>query len=148
MDPTHCDALTRTFLGTPSRRAALRKTIGGVTTAAVAWLIAPPASPARKKRRNKKRPNCAVCPSPPPVPFCAGKNTCAQAAPVTCQDSGPDCFCYIRADNAAPYRGKSLFGMGLTCASCPGQMPCVILGGTCNDASFGFGCAPPCDDPL
>ncbi len=93
MDPTRFDAFTRSLRQTPSRRTALRSTLGGITFAA-GWLVAPSKSHAKKKHKKKRHecPECAVCPSPPPVLFCAGKNQCAQTDKRFC-NAAETCSC-------------------------------------------------------
>jgi hypothetical protein len=152
LDADRFDTATRAMSQGPSRRTALQSTLGGIAIAAAGWLRDPPA-PARAakkkgKGKDKKKPcpEC-VCPAPPaaPIPFCAGKNSCAQAEDILCGTSGTDCSCQVRNDTGAPFCG--VFSRGATsCADCvPSREACVRA--TTHCASFAFFCFTPCAIP-
>jgi hypothetical protein len=118
MDSTRFDTLTRTLRRTPSRRAALRTTLGGLTVAALGRLSAAPARSAKKKTRKKKCPDCPNCPTCPPA--------------LTCQQTCPDVcgFCWVRPGTTTLCGQAGLVDCDQPCASdadCPnaGRRFCV-----------------------
>ena len=151
LDADRFDTVTRAMSRGPSRRTALQSTLGGIAIAAAGWLRDAPA-PARAakkgkgKDKKKRCPEC-VCPAPPaaPVPFCAGKNSCAQAEDIPCGTSGTTCNCYIRDDTGAPFCG--VFSRSVaSCATCdPSREVCVRATPVC--ASAAFFCFTPCAIP-
>jgi hypothetical protein len=146
MDADRFDTLSRT-LGTPvPRRGTLAALLGG--TLGLRGLTETTAK--HKKKHEKPCPTCAtppVCPgppSPPPAPYCAGKNTCARFASYPCEASGPACFCFLQADTATTFCGRSAPPV-TDCASCTAGQVCAVLGGVCAGR---FMCSDPCPNPL
>ncbi len=133
MDTNRFAAVAHALRGDASRRSAL----GALSAAGLGALAATRGGPeanARKRKRKHKKPR----------PFCAGKNECV--ADAQCNRSGPDCFCWSRAD--AGHIGEPICGQSGTtaddCRECQGGSICVITGGQCGSA---FLCALPCPNP-
>lgn len=159
MDADRFAALLAHLTTAPSRRAALR-VLGGLGLAGLLGL-----DEASAKRKHKKKPACPTCPtcqecptcppplpSPPPPPYCAGKSFCVSGPGGTsCQRSGTNCFCWLRADEGhigEPFCAGTVGNQGHvdTCAACQSGQVCVLGGGT--GCPTGYFCLLPCQDAL
>jgi hypothetical protein len=136
MDAERFDSVTHRLHGGSTRRGALGALSAvGLGTLGAGLGISETSARKHKRKHKAKKPRA----------FCAGKNECVADAP--CNASGPQCFCWSRAD--AGHIGEPLCGQSGSivddCADCPGGSTCVITGGQCGSA---FLCALPCPNPL
>src|SRR5215218_6865006 len=120
MDGSAFDILARALGAAGSRRRAVVAALGGSLAALGGGETA----------AKKKCPPCEIC--PPPVSFCAGKNSCGAGGTALCSqpESSPECACLIRADTAESFCGTGVM-LADTCAFCAPGTVCVVLGGVC-----------------
>jgi len=169
MDSSRFDALTKGLSAAGSRRRVLGGLLAGALGTVLSGASAveaakkkKPCPPCKKRKNGKCRGTlpdgtacsggtcqggrCIAAPPPLPVPFCAGKNTCAQDETRECQQPGSSatCFCFIRADTAGPVCAAPIT-TAVNCEACPDGLVCVVAGGRCGG---NFICVTPCPSPL
>ena len=146
MDPVRFDTLSRSLRRTPSRRTALRTSLGGIALAALGWASAAPASRAKKKRK-KKGPACPACPAPPAGVCCAEGQAVCGGACVELNTNSRHCgTCGKRCQLNAICVGGTCTCVNGTCGS-PNQSCCPPGSGTCSCTlpGNGFTRADTCD---